>query len=316
MAQLSSVTTGLKCEHNVLLTSLEIRSETASLWLAQERATPVKTKQKKICPGVRKCQVIDYMTWWSVPGQICVKLYSHLRWIGNVLFRVGDHGRPGLGWPSLQGPEPHHRWKESQREPGLSGGQTQGHSTRWGATSELIPFLFFFFCEVQAKGSCSKQTAKSTDPHLYPHFALIILQYLEKKCNCGCSYFQDLHLACLRSIQHSSKDLMGKLRWNISVFYKICLFKMEKRRCFVIVFKWSYVICFKHAYIVALRSFHPEWGHVSVYVCSSAWGLTVKEVRIYPQPKRDLTSRCLSLSDLTGSVTVKIADEGTWWFEE
>lgn len=29
------------------------------------------------------------------------------------------------------------------------------------------------------------------------------------------------------------------------------------------------------------------------------------------KPLQDLTSRCLSLSDLTGSVTVKIADEGT-----
>ena len=50
---------------------------------------------------------------------------------------------------------------------------------------------------------------------------------------------------------------------------------------------------------------------MSVYVFSSAWGLTVKEERICSKPLQDLTSRCLSLSDPTGSVTVKIADEGT-----
>lgn len=65
------------------------------------------------------------------------KLCCNIWWMDNMLFLIGDHGWPGLCWQSLQGPQPHHRWKEGQCEPGLPGGQAEGHTTRWATATML-----------------------------------------------------------------------------------------------------------------------------------------------------------------------------------
>lgn len=39
---------------------------------------------------------------------------------------AGDHGRQAGGGEGVQGPQPHHRRQEGQREPRHPGGQAQG----------------------------------------------------------------------------------------------------------------------------------------------------------------------------------------------
>lgn len=83
------------------------------------------------------------------------------------------------------------------------------------------------------------------------------------------------------------------------------------------MYKWFLKTChfFVFTYYQLLSFFVASPLSSWVRTCECTWWGAAYEgsVRLSPpppQPTQELTSRCLSLSDLTGSVTVKIADEG------
>lgn len=125
----------------------------------------------------------------------------------------------------------------------------------------------------------------------------------------GLYQLQALHLVCLRSIQHSSRDLTGM--WSYILF--LSQKSVSIRNALDYIF---FIIIVLNVYLLLPPSVSP-WLMTCECTCVPlCLRLIVKEVSVCPQPLQDLSSCCLFLSDLTGSVTVKIADEVTWWFEE